>query len=105
MAHFLGRLAATAAAHWRRSLALVVVVLVSIGVLATAAGGSFSDNFRTPGTESQAAMDLLKNRFPAAAGDTANVVFAVDSGTLRSGDRSEEMSHASQISTLYATLQ
>ena len=87
MAHFLGRLAATAAAHWRRSLALVVVVLVSIGVLATAAGGSFSDNFRTPGTESQAAMDLLKNRFPAAAGDTANVVFAVDSGTLRSGDR------------------
>jgi RND superfamily putative drug exporter len=87
MAHFLGRLAATAAAHWRRSLALVVAVLVAIGVLATVAGGAFSDNFRTPGTESQAALDLLKDRFPAAAGDTANVVFAVDSGTLRSGRR------------------
>src|SRR4051794_18725247 len=87
MAYFLGRLAAAAAAHWRRSLALVVAVLVALGVLATAAGGSFTDNFRTPGTESQAALDLLKDRFPAAAGDTANVVFAVDSGTLRSGER------------------
>jgi RND superfamily putative drug exporter len=87
MAHFLGRLAAAAAARSRRSLAIVAVVLVAIGAAATAAGGSFSDDFGTPGTESQAALDLLKDRFPAAAGDTANVVFAVDSGTLRSGER------------------
>jgi putative drug exporter of the RND superfamily len=87
MAHLLGRLAAAAAAHWRRSLALVVAVLIAIGALAAGAGGSFSDDFRTPGTESQAALDLLKDRFPAAAGDTANVVFAVDRGTLRGGER------------------
>jgi RND superfamily putative drug exporter len=87
MAHFLGRLAAAAATHWRRSLALVVALLVAIGALATGAGGSFNDNFRTPGTESQAALDLLKNRFPAAAGDTANVVFAVNKGALRGGER------------------
>jgi RND superfamily putative drug exporter len=82
MANLLGNLAAWAARHWKRSLAIVAVVLVSLGVAAGAGGGSFVDDFRTPGTESQSAMDLLNERFPSAAGDTANVVFAVDSGTL-----------------------
>ena len=87
MAHLLGSLAAWAAQHWKRSLAIVAVVLVAIGVGAGAAGGSFVDDFKTPGTESQTAIDLLQKRFPAASGDTANVVFAVDSGTLRTPER------------------
>ena len=87
MANLLGTLAARAAAHWKRSLAIVAVALVVIGVAAGAAGGSFVDDFRTPGTESQTAMDVLDARFPAAAGDTANVVFAVESGTLRDSER------------------
>ena len=33
-----------------------------------------------PGTESQRAYDLLKERFPQQSGDTASVVFAVDQG-------------------------
>jgi putative drug exporter of the RND superfamily len=87
MAHFLGTLAARAAEHWKRSLAIVAVVLVAVGVAAGAAGGSFVDDFKTPGTESQTAIDVLQKRFPAASGDTANVVFAVDSGTLRAPTR------------------
>jgi putative drug exporter of the RND superfamily len=87
MAHLLGNLAAWAAEHWKRSLAIVAVVLVALGVAAGAGGGSFVDDFRTPGTESQRAMDVLDHRFPAAAGDTANVVFAVESGTLREPER------------------
>ena len=87
MAHLLGTVAAWAAEHWKRSLAIVAVVLVAIGVAASAAGGSFVDDFKTPGTESQTAIDVLQKRFPAAAGDTANVVFAVDSGTLRTPAR------------------
>ena len=87
MAHLLGSLAAWAAEHWKRSLAIVAVVLVAIGVAAGTAGGSFDDDFRTPGTESQSAMDVLDKRFPAASGDTANVVFAVDAGTLREPER------------------
>ena len=95
MAHLLGTLAAWAAEHWKRSLAIVAVVLVALGVAAGAGGGSFVDDFRTPGTESQSAIDLLDKRFPAASGDTANVVFAVDrarfaspSGGPRSSGRS-----------------
>src|SRR5687768_1400994 len=87
MANHLGLLAAWAANHWKRSLAIVAVVLVALGLAASAGGGSFSDDFRTPGTESQSAMDVLDERFPAASGDTANVVFAVDSGTLREPER------------------
>jgi putative drug exporter of the RND superfamily len=87
MAHLLGTLAARAATHWKRSLAIVAVALVALGVAASAGGGSFVDDFKTPGTESQSAIDLLDERFPAASGDTANVVFAVDSGTLREPER------------------
>ena len=73
----------------RHGLALLIVVLVLAGLAAVsqAAGGSFSDNFRTPGTESQRAADLLAQRFPAQSGDTATLVFSVDRGTLRDGDR------------------
>ena len=87
MAHLLGRLAASAAEHWKRSLAIVALVLVMLGVAASAGGGSFVDDFTTPGTESQSAIDVLDERFPAASGDTANVVFAVESGTLREPER------------------
>ena len=78
--HLLGNLAAAAASHWKRSLAIVVAVLVALGVLAGVAGGSFTDDFSSPGTGSQQAMDLLEQRFPAQSGDTATVVFAVEDG-------------------------
>jgi putative drug exporter of the RND superfamily len=94
MAHLLGNLAASAAAHWKRSLLLVVAVLVTLGVLASTVGGSFTDDFSAPGTESQKALDLLEQRFPAQSGDTATVVFSVESGTLRDGDRPAAISAA-----------
>src|SRR5919106_2069409 len=87
MAHLLGTMAAWAAGHWKRSLAIVATLLVALGVASGVAGGAFVDDFRTPGTESQTATDLLADRFPAASGDTANVVFAVESGTLREPER------------------
>ena len=94
MAHLLGNLAASAAAHWKRSLLLVLAVLVTLGVLASTVGGSFTDDFSAPGTESQKALDLLEQRFPAQSGDTATVVFSVESGTLRDGNRPETISAA-----------
>ena len=94
MAHLLGNLAASAASHWKRSLAIVLAVLVTLGVLASVAGGSFTDDFSSPGTESQKAMDLLEQRFPAQSGDTATVVFSVESGTLRDGARPQAIAAA-----------
>ena len=40
-----------------------------------------------PARNRRRAIDLLDERFPAASGDTANVVFAVESGTLREPER------------------
>ena len=82
MAHFLAGLAGAAAARWKRSLAIVIGVLVLLAAGASLAGGQFADQFSTPGTESQQATDLLKSRFPTQAGDTATVVFSVDKGKV-----------------------
>src|SRR5215212_9704347 len=64
----------------------VIGVWVAAFVLAAAlwgtAAGEFVNNFRLPGTESQRAYDLLKDRFPQQAGDTASVVFAVKQGRV-----------------------
>jgi RND superfamily putative drug exporter len=46
------------------------------------AAGEYVNNFQLPGTESQRAYDLLKERFPEQSGDTASVVFAVDQGRV-----------------------
>ena len=83
MAQLLGRLAASAAGHWKRSLAIVATLLVVIGGASALGGGAFVDSFSTPGTESQQAVDLLTQRFPAQSGDTATLVFATKQGTLK----------------------
>ena len=93
MALLLGRLAGAAAHHWKRSLVVVAVVLAGLGALA-ATGTGFTDDFSTPGTESQQAYDLLSDRFPAQAGDTATLVFSVPEGTLRDGDRPTAIAEA-----------
>lgn len=87
MAHFLGRLAAAAVARPKRGIALVLLALVALGFASGAVGGEFADDFKTPGTESQTAIDLLQDRFPAQAGDTATVVLSVEDGTLRDPPR------------------
>ncbi len=63
MAFLLGNLADAAARHWKRSLVFVLVALAAIAGLTTL-GTGFSDDFDTPGTDSQEAYDLLSERFP-----------------------------------------
>ncbi|HMG45581.1 MAG TPA: MMPL family transporter [Acidimicrobiales bacterium] len=73
----------------RRRLVVVVWVVAAIGilVLGQAAGGESSDEFSVPGVESQRALDVLEDDFPAAAGTSAQLVFAADEGsTLTSPD-------------------
>jgi putative drug exporter of the RND superfamily len=92
MSSLLSRIARAASTHWKRSLAISIGLLVALGALTAAAGGGFSDDLRTPGTDSQAAIDLLDARFPAQAGDSATVVFAVEDGTLRGGGNAAAVS-------------
>jgi RND superfamily putative drug exporter len=72
----------------RTVIAIWIAAFVLIGGLFGAAAGGYVNNFNLPGTESQRAYDLLKDRFPQQSGDTATVVFAVKDGrVLAAGNR------------------
>ncbi|MHB8670894.1 MAG: MMPL family transporter [Acidimicrobiales bacterium] len=78
--------------HWcyrRRRVVVAAWILgfVVLNGLGAAIGSAYSDNFSGGHSDSIAAFDLLKSRFPARAGDTADVVFTsgdgVESGAVR----------------------
>src|SRR3954466_5118120 len=66
----------------RTVIGLWVGAFLLVAVLWGATAGEYVNNFNLPGTESQRAYDLLKDRFPQQSGDTASVVFAVDQGKV-----------------------
>lgn len=62
-------------------LGWLIAVLAVVGASATM-GGSFSDNLVVPGSQSQRAADILRERFPAASGGSAQLVFQAPTGAL-----------------------
>ena len=65
----------------RRIVLLVwIVALIGVTVIGSRVGGSYSESFALPGTESQKANDLLQARFPARAGDSGQIVFSDAAG-------------------------
>ncbi|HEV2874738.1 MAG TPA: MMPL family transporter, partial [Thermoleophilaceae bacterium] len=96
MTMLLDRIARSASRNWRRSLAIAAVFMVGLGALAGTVGGQFTDEFSVPGAESQQALDLLEDRFPAAANEGATVVFHADEGTVRDGDRPQAIAEATR---------
>src|SRR2546421_1365427 len=75
-------------AHWcyqRRRLVVIlwIVGFVVINAVGAAVGNAYSDNFSGGHSDSISAFDLLKTRFPARAGDSADIVFASDKGVTR----------------------
>src|SRR4051794_31787812 len=75
----------------RLVIGLWVAAILGFGALAGAAGGGFVDNFSLPGSESQKATDLLKSRFPQQAGDSSQVVFKANTGTLTDAAHKREI--------------
>ena len=69
-------------------LAGACVALAVFAAVYLAAGGKYADDFTIPGAESQRLMDLLRERFPERAGDSATVVVSaspsVDDPQVRS---------------------
>ncbi len=76
----LARLARTSYRHRRLVLVAWVAVLILLSVVSGKAGTAWSQSFSLPGTDSQAATDLLQSRFPSQAGSTADIVFKADAG-------------------------
>ena len=82
MSSFLYRLGQAAARHRWRTLGIWIATVVAIFVIGGALGGKFSDDFNLPDSESQRAYDLLAERYPAASGTSAYVVFHAPNGPL-----------------------
>ena len=78
MSRLLYRIGRWSAAHGKLVLLAWVLVVVLLGVLSRTVGGHVTDQFELPGAESQAAADLLEERFPAAGQSSATVVVAGD---------------------------
>jgi RND superfamily putative drug exporter len=71
----LARLAGWCYDHRRLVLGIWVAVLVVTTALSMTIGSNYENKFGGNSTESQRAQDLLKERFPARAGDPADIVF------------------------------
>ena len=79
-----------ACAHPWVVIAGALVFVLVCGVLWGTMRGEFgTGSFTLPGTESQALSDLLTERFPAAAGDTTEIVIRAPAGVASPGVREE----------------
>jgi RND superfamily putative drug exporter len=74
----------------RRRLVLVSWLLLLVGtqLLASAAGGKASMNFKLPATDSERAQSLLTSRFPSQSGASGDIVIAAPSGVTAPAARS-----------------
>lgn len=89
MAQLLHRLGAFAVRRRRTVIAVWVFLLVGIGGLTAAFPGTFTPEFKIPGTESQNANELISERVPGANPNaaTGRIVFSVPKGeSLKTGD-------------------
>ena len=87
MAAVLQRLGRNSFRYRRRVLGIWLVLLVALGVLAGSLSKPFSEEFKIPGTGSQKAIDLLKEKLPAASGASGQVVFAAPAGGKVTDDK------------------
>jgi putative drug exporter of the RND superfamily len=91
----LARLVRACAERPWRTLGLWLAVIGAVVMSSVAFGGKLVNDSTIPGSDSQHAVDLLKARFPARAGDSARIVFAADTPlTNREGHRAIDAAQA-----------
>ncbi|MGW1977981.1 MMPL family transporter [Streptomyces sp. NPDC001889] len=79
------------------ALAVWVVALVVVSVGSQAVGDSYRNDFRLPGTESQKALDVLKDRAPDQAGSPVQIVLRAPDGLAGADTRSRVESMLDEI--------
>jgi RND superfamily putative drug exporter len=71
-----------AARHRRTVLLGWIVALVGAFAASGAVGTNYGNSFSLKGTDSQRAVDLLKRNFPAQSGDSDQIVFRAQAGSV-----------------------
>jgi RND superfamily putative drug exporter len=76
-------------AHRRIVVTAWIAATVGIFAISSSVGKKTASDFTLPGTGTQHALDLLRSKFPAQAGDADQIVFHARTGTLQNAaDRS-----------------
>jgi RND superfamily putative drug exporter len=76
-------------AHRRIVVTAWIAATVGIFAISSSVGKKTASDFTLPGTGTQHALDLLRSKFPAQAGDADQIVFRARTGTLQNAaDRS-----------------
>jgi len=83
----LSRLARACALHPWRTIGLWVAVIVTLGASAQMFGGKLVNEVTIPGSETQQALDLLEKRFPARAGESAQLAFTSEKPLTSASNR------------------
>jgi RND superfamily putative drug exporter len=86
--------------HARWVILGTVGVVIGLAVLYAFAGGAYGNRFSIPSAESQQLFDLLEQRFPARAGDTATVVIKADAGVSDANTQAQISDLITRIKTL-----
>ena len=75
---------------WRVVAMWILLVVVAVAAVRNF-GGTLTDSFSVPGTESQAAFDLLAERYPARSGSEITTVFHTPNGTIQQSEAQTAM--------------
>jgi RND superfamily putative drug exporter len=100
MNRFTRGLAMASARHPWRTFATWMLALVAVVALASSAGGTFTDDFSSPGSQSARALELLNRNFPDAAKGTALVVLESEGGTTLQDQRQDVAAVLGEVATL-----
>ncbi len=76
----LSALTGAIARHPWRAIGVWVLLIAAIIAGSQTLGGELQNNFSIPDSDAQRAGDLLEERFPARAGDSATIVFRAEDG-------------------------
>jgi RND superfamily putative drug exporter len=77
-----------------------VVILAAVFAANFLFGGTYVSEFRVPGAESQTAQDLLKARFAARSGDSADLVFEAPAGVTSAAARARIQRVLDQVAAI-----
>jgi uncharacterized membrane protein YdfJ with MMPL/SSD domain len=96
MAGFLYRVGRWIADHRLVVILVWVAAVVAVLVAVSRVGAETSNDLSLPGTNSQAATDVLADRFPPQQNGTNPIVFHVDEGTLSESDNTKAINQAAK---------
>ena len=100
MDRFTRGIAMASARHPWRTIAAWVLVMGTLLFLAASGGGTFTDDFAAPGSQSARALELLDENFPEAAKGKALVVFAAEDGETLESHRDDIASVLADVATV-----